>query len=190
MATLQAINMQNTEVLGNSSPPAAEARDPKAQGWSLSLLKPALAGLHLSLFPAGFRLVRWELGAKKSEGDSFPLAIYICLANDLISLIQGRGLILENSPEQLFGEKQRVIKFSNRSAVLLFIYWCDPKVIFKSLQLHLAFFFERTNNGRIPFRMILKICKLPFHFYDIFYYFWCPKLHFFRFKIRKTQLKG
>mgnify|MGYP000214843570 CR=1 FL=1 len=46
--------------------------------------------------------------------------------------------------EQLFGEKQRDIKFANSSGKLLFIYCCDPEVCFDPLQLRVDFFFERS----------------------------------------------
>ena len=58
-------------------------------------------------------------------------------------------------PEELFGERQRVIKFSKNSGVLLFIYCCDPKLFLKPLQLYVDFFFEashRTNAVLHDFR--------------------------------------
>ena len=50
-------------------------------------------------------------------------------------------------PEELFGERQRVIKFSKSSGVLLFIYCCDSKLLFKPLQLHVDFFFEASHRA-------------------------------------------
>ena len=74
------------------------------------------------------------------ERTSLPVRSTLVLAAPFGSASRPKNSLAE----QLFGEKQRDIKFANSSGKLLFIYCCDPDLCFEPLQLRVDFFLERS----------------------------------------------